>query len=81
MADIDCLAAAFEEHREHLRAVAFRLLGSMTDAEDAVQEAWLRLTGAGLSEVSNLGGWLTTVVARVSLNMPPAGPGSPSSRW
>jgi len=69
MADSDWLAALFEENREHLRAVAYRLLGSMTDADDAVQETWLRLTGADTSEVDNLGGWLTTVVARVSLNM------------
>ena len=69
MADSDELAAAFEEYRSHLRAVAYRLLGSMTDADDAVQETWLRLTGAEAGEVANLGGWLTTVVARVSLNM------------
>jgi RNA polymerase sigma factor (sigma-70 family) len=69
MANSDLLTAAFEEHREHLRAVAYRLLGSMTDADDAVQDTWLRLTGADTSEVENLGGWLTTVVARVSLNM------------
>ncbi len=69
MADSDWLADAFEEHRAHLRAVAYRLLGSVTDAEDAVQDAWLRLTGVDTSEVENLGGWLTTVVARVSLNM------------
>jgi RNA polymerase sigma factor (sigma-70 family) len=69
MADRDLLAAAFEQHRDHLRAVAYRLLGSMSDADDAVQDTWLRLTGADTSEVENLGGWLTTVVARVSLNM------------
>jgi RNA polymerase sigma-70 factor (ECF subfamily) len=69
MADSDWLAAAFEEHRDHLRAVAYRLLGSMTDADDAVQDTWLRLTSADASNVENLGGWLTTVVARVSLNM------------
>jgi RNA polymerase sigma factor (sigma-70 family) len=69
MADSDWLAAAFEENRDHLRAVAYRLLGSMTDADDAVQDTWLRLTGADTSDVENLGGWLTTVVARVSLNM------------
>src|SRR5450755_3349288 len=69
MADSDWLAVAFEEHRDHLRAVAYRLLGSMTDADDAVQDTWLRLTGADTSAVQNLGGWLTTVVARVSLNM------------
>ncbi len=69
MPDIQWLAAVFEEHRDHLRAVAYRLLGSATDADDAVQDTWLRLTGADTSEVDNLGGWLTTVVARVSLNM------------
>jgi RNA polymerase sigma factor (sigma-70 family) len=69
MDDTEWLAAAFEEHRDHLRAVAYRLLGSISDADDAVQDTWLRLTGADTSEVENLGGWLTTVVARVSLNM------------
>ncbi len=69
MNDSDWLAAAFEEHRGRLRGVAYRLLGSASDAEDAVQDTWLRLTGADTSEVENLGGWLTTVVARVSLNM------------
>ena len=62
------LAARFEEHRPHLRAVAYRLLGSPSEAEDAVQDAWLRLSRADRSEVENLGGWLTTVVARVCLN-------------
>jgi RNA polymerase sigma factor (sigma-70 family) len=69
MTDTDRLAAAFEEHRDHLRAVAYRLLGSMSDADDAVQDTWLRLTGANATEVENLGAWLTTVVARISLNM------------
>jgi RNA polymerase sigma factor (sigma-70 family) len=69
MGDGDWLTAAFEEHRDHLRAVAYRLLGSVSDADDAVQDTWLRLTGADTSQVENLGGWLTTVVARVSLNM------------
>ena len=69
MTQSDWLAAEFEEHRDHLRAVAYRMLGSVSDAEDAVQDTWLRLTGADTSGVENLGGWLTTVVARVSLNM------------
>jgi RNA polymerase sigma factor (sigma-70 family) len=63
----EVLAERFEGHRDHLRAVAYRMLGSVADAEDAVQEAWLRLAGAG--EVENLGGWLTTVVSRVCLDM------------
>jgi RNA polymerase sigma factor (sigma-70 family) len=65
----DWLAARFEEHRGHLRAVAYRMLGSLGDADDAVQEAWLRLSRLDTGEVANLGGWLTTVVARVSLDM------------
>src|SRR5215472_10954391 len=65
----DWLAERFEEHRTHLRAVAYRILGSTSDADDAVQEAWLRLARSDSSQVENLGGWLTTVVARVSLNM------------
>jgi predicted RNA polymerase sigma factor len=63
------LVAAFEESRPRLQAVAYRLLGSLSEAEDAVQEAWLHLSRSDMSEVSNLGGWLTTVVARISLNM------------
>jgi RNA polymerase sigma factor (sigma-70 family) len=63
------LADRFEENRTHLQAVAYRLLGSPTEADDAVQEAWLRLSRSDTSEVQNLGGWLTTVVARVSLDM------------
>ncbi len=63
------LAQRFEEHRLHLRAVAYRMLGSLSEADDAVQDAWLRLSRTDASEVENLGGWLTTVVARVSLNM------------
>jgi RNA polymerase sigma factor (sigma-70 family) len=63
------LADRFEEHRAHLRAVAYRMLGSLTEADDAVQDAWLRLSRAGTGEVGNLGGWLTTIVARVCLNM------------
>src|SRR5258708_10094531 len=69
MVDSDWLAAAFEEHRPHLRAVAYRLLGSTADADDAVQDTWVRLSGADASSVQNLAGWLTTVVSRVSLNM------------
>jgi RNA polymerase sigma-70 factor, ECF subfamily len=67
--DEDFLADRFEVHRPHLRAVAYRMLGSATEADDAVQEAWLRLHRADTSGVENLGGWLTTVVARVCLNM------------
>jgi RNA polymerase sigma factor (sigma-70 family) len=62
------LAAEFEANRTHLRAVAYRMLGSTTEAEDAVQEGWLRLSRADTSEVENLRGWLTTVVARVCLD-------------
>jgi RNA polymerase sigma factor (sigma-70 family) len=65
----DWLAERFEEHRTRLRAVAYRMLGSVSEADDAVQEAWLRLSRTDASQVENLGGWLTTVVARVSLNM------------
>jgi RNA polymerase sigma-70 factor (ECF subfamily) len=69
MDDNDWMAERFEEQRSHLRAVAYRMLGSLTEADDAVQEAWLRLSRADTSDVENLGGWLTTVVARVCLNM------------
>ena len=63
------LTEPFEQNRRHLRAVAYRMLGSRSEADDAVQEAWLRLSRAGASGVENLGGWLTTVVARVCLDM------------
>ena len=63
------LAERFEEQRPRLRAVAYRMLGSLSDAEDALQEAWLRLSGTAYGEVDDLGAWLTTVVARISLNM------------
>jgi RNA polymerase sigma factor (sigma-70 family) len=63
------LAQQFEDHRPHLRAVAYRMLGSLSEADDAVQDAWLRLSRADTSEVENLRGWLTTIVARVALNM------------
>lgn len=62
-------AEQFEEHRHHLQAVAYRMLGSLSDAEDAVQETWVRLSRSDTSDVVNLGGWLTTVVSRVSLDM------------
>jgi RNA polymerase sigma factor (sigma-70 family) len=62
------LAGRFEEQRPRLRAVAYRMLGSLSDAEDAVQEAWLRLSGTAYEEVDDLGAWLTTVVARIALN-------------
>jgi RNA polymerase sigma factor (sigma-70 family) len=65
----DGLAEPFERHRSHLRGVAYRMLGSLSEAEDAVQEAWLRLARADTSAVENLRGWLTTVVARVCLDM------------
>jgi RNA polymerase sigma factor (sigma-70 family) len=63
------LAERFEEHRPHLRGVGYRMLGSVAEAEDAVQEAWIRLSRSDADEIENLGGWLTTVVARVCLNM------------
>jgi RNA polymerase sigma-70 factor (ECF subfamily) len=69
MGEHEWLAERFEEQRPHLRAVAIRMLGSATDADDAVQEAWLRLSRSDSSVIDNLGGWLTTVVARVSLDM------------
>ena len=69
MAQQDLLTAEFEHHRPHLKAVAYRMLGSMSEAEDAVQESWVRLNGADSDQIANLGGWLTTVVARVSLDM------------
>src|SRR6266540_4120623 len=63
------LAEQFEDHRPHMRAVAYRMLGSVSEAEDAVQEAWIRLSRTDVSDVDNLRGWLTTVVARVCLDM------------
>jgi RNA polymerase sigma factor (sigma-70 family) len=69
MDEREFLAEHFEEHRARLRAVAYRMLGSLSEADDAVQETWLRLSRIDADEVENLGGWLTTVVARVSLNM------------
>nr|WP_285536763.1 sigma-70 family RNA polymerase sigma factor [Streptomyces lavendulae] len=63
------MAERFEEHRSHLRAVSYRMLGSLSEADDAVQEAWLRLDRTDASGIENLGGWLTTVVSRVCLNL------------
>src|SRR5690349_13363565 len=68
MTEEESLARQFEEHRLHLRKVAYRMLGSVTEADDAVQEAWLRLARSDAGEIENLRAWLTTVVARVSLN-------------
>jgi RNA polymerase sigma factor (sigma-70 family) len=69
MSEREWLADQFEEHRPRLRGVAYRMLGSLSEADDAVQEAWIRLSRTDANAVENLGGWLTTVVARVSLNM------------
>src|SRR5207342_478987 len=69
MDDHDFLAQQFEEHRSHLRAVAYKMLGSLSEADDAVQEGWIRLSRTDTSDVENLRAWLTTVVGRVCLNM------------
>jgi RNA polymerase sigma factor (sigma-70 family) len=69
MEEHDFLAERFGEHRTHLRAVAYRMLGSLAEADDALQETWLRLSRSETDAIENLGGWLTTVVARVCLNM------------
>jgi RNA polymerase sigma-70 factor (ECF subfamily) len=69
MNDQQWLAERFEEHRSRLRAVAYRMLGSLSEAEDAVQDAWLRVARADTGEIENLGAWLTTIVARIALNM------------
>jgi RNA polymerase sigma factor (sigma-70 family) len=69
MAHEDWLADRFEEHRPRLRSVAYRMLGSLSEADDALQDAWLRASRSGAGDVDNLGGWLTTIVARVCLNM------------
>jgi len=69
MDENEWLAARFEQHRPRLRAVAYRMLGSLADADDAVQDAWLRLSRSDAEQIDNLGGWLTTVVARECLHM------------
>ena len=71
MDDADWLAARFEESRSHLRLVAYRMLGSMHEADDAVQNSWLRLSSANASELENLTGWLTTITGRVAGMEPP----------
>ncbi|HEX3104677.1 MAG TPA: sigma factor [Terriglobales bacterium] len=89
MTELEWLAEHFEERRTRLRAVAYRILGSLAEADDAVQEAWLRLSRTKTSQVENLTAWLTTIVARVALNMvrsrqarheAPAGPHVPDPR-
>ena len=69
MSEHDTLARQFETSRNHLRAVAYRMLGSTTEADDAVQEAWLRVSRADADDVDNMGGWLTTIVSRVCLDV------------
>ena len=69
MPEQEWLADKFEENRGHLRAVAYRMLGTLNEADDAVQEAWLRLSRSDAGTIENLGGWLTTVVSRVCLDM------------
>ena len=69
MAEKQWLADRFEEHRPHLQAVAYRMMGSLADADDAVQETWLRASRAGAGEIENLGGWFTTIISRVCLNV------------
>src|SRR5207245_11586469 len=69
MNDQELLAERFEANRAHMRGVAYRMLGSLSEADDAVQETWLRFNRAGASGIENHGGWLTTVVARVCLDM------------
>ena len=65
MDENEWLASRFEEQRTHLRAVAYRMLGSLSEADDALQDTWLRVSRAEVSEVENFGGWLTTIVARI----------------
>src|SRR5215468_10439267 len=69
MDEHEWLAEQFEAKRAHLRAVAYRMLGSLSEADDAVQESWLHLSRSDTSDVKNLGGWLTTIVARICLDM------------
>src|SRR5437868_4434890 len=69
MTEDQWLAERFEEQRGHLRAVAYRMLGSLSEAEDAVQEGWIRLSRSDTSDVENIAAWMTTIVARICLNM------------
>src|SRR6266487_2005902 len=69
MDEHEWLAEQFEAYRTHLQAVAYRMLGSLSEADDAVQESWLHLSRSDTSSIENIGGWLTTVVARVCLDM------------
>jgi len=80
MDDTEWIADHFERHRPHLRAVAYRMLGSLAEADDAVQDTWLRLSRSGADDVENLGGWLTTITARVCLNLSSVPTGKPSRR-
>ncbi len=79
MDDRDWLAQRFEENRTHLRSVAYRMLGSLSEAEDALQEAWLHLSRSEKRSVENLKGWLTTVAARVCLDMLRSRPAAPTA--
>jgi RNA polymerase sigma factor (sigma-70 family) len=69
MSESEWLVERFEEHRTHLRAVAYRMLGSIDEADDAIQDAWMRVSRADADQIENLGGWLTTIVSRICLNM------------
>ena len=81
MDEQDWLAEQFELNRTHLRAIAYRMLGSPTEADDAVQETWVRLSRADAREVTNLGGWLTTVLARVCVDLLRSRTARRRSRW
>jgi len=81
MAEHQWLAEKFEDNRGHLRAIAYRMLGSANEADDAVQEAWLRLSHSDTDAIENLGGWLTTVVSRVCLDMLRARTSRKEERW
>src|SRR5262245_4601056 len=69
ISQLEWLAQRFEAHRDHLHAVAYRMLGSASEADDAVQDTWLRLSRADTSTIENFGAWLTTIIARICLDM------------